>query len=118
MKKVLFALLLLVPTLALAVKPAPNPADYTVAVHVRSSRLTSELDPTAGFPRTQHLVVVIDAKTYELLAEHSNDKLLRVGDYKAKIVVDEETQGYEYHRIYEFLFPDGKTLQFLVVGEE
>jgi hypothetical protein len=118
MKKLLFALLLLVPTLALAARPAPDPADYTVAVHVRSSHLTNELDPESSSQETQRLVVVIDAKTYELLAEHMSDKLLRVGDYKAKIVVDDETQGYEYHRIYEFLFPDGKTQQFLVVGEE
>jgi hypothetical protein len=119
MRKLIFVLLLLTPTLALAAKPTPNPAEYTVAVHVCSSLLTRGV-ATFGFPDVpvQHLVAVIDAKTYELDAVPDHTELLRVGDYKAKIVQDGKPQDYEYRRIYEFLFPDGKTRQFLVVGEE
>jgi hypothetical protein len=129
MKKVLFALLLLTPALTMAAKPAPNPADYTVAVHVRSSSLSKV---ASGVSETSlHLVAVIDAKTYELDTISPCQNLLRVGDYKAKIVQeksrygrdpqptpDDTTQAYEYHRVYEFLFPDGKTRKFTVVGEQ
>jgi hypothetical protein len=116
MKKVFFALLLLIPTLTLTAKAAPNPADYPVVVHVRSSSLSRAASPLSFM--SLHLVAVIDAKTYELDTLGGEFYLLRVGDYKAKIVQNDAHKDYEYHRVYEFLFPDGKTRKFTVVGEE
>jgi hypothetical protein len=42
----------------------------------------------------------------------------RLGDYKARPVKDQHWAGsYDSYRIYEFLFPDDKKRQFLVVGQ-
>ena len=103
MKKVLFAILFMVPALALAEKPKPNPANYTVAVHVQSSRLILECGQGTCVS-TQHLTVLIDGKRYELEDSGAHWDLLRVGDYKAIIAKDETTRTYEYARTYEFLF--------------
>jgi hypothetical protein len=124
MKKSLFALLLLAPVLAWA---KPKPADYTITVHVQSSHMSYECDSTLaiGHPdcgKRQHLNVIIDGKKYELDGGQ-RDYLLRVGDYKAKVLADDSQDdsspegSYEYRLKYEFLFPNGKTRKYLVVGE-
>ncbi|MGA3343272.1 MAG: hypothetical protein ABSC76_00255 [Terracidiphilus sp.] len=121
MKRSILVILLLVSATAWAEKVKPNPADYTVAVHVRSSHLLDDCNNDRVFfqcPGIQHLIVVIDAKTYELAGAPEHAEVLRIGDYKAKIVQDGKPQDYEYRRIYEFLFPDGTTRRFWVVGEE
>jgi len=114
MRKILFAILILVPALAWAAKPAPNPADYTITVHVQSSRL----NVVQGWsnPSLHHLTVLIDGKKFELEGGGGLG-VLRVGDYKAKIASDETKRPYEYLRVYEFLFADGTTRQYRVVGE-
>ncbi|MGA2671657.1 MAG: hypothetical protein ABSE99_00405 [Terracidiphilus sp.] len=121
MKKLLFAILLLAPALAWAEKPAPSPADYTIAVHVQASRLTVDCgDVTNGTSIcrwTQHLSVLIDGKKYELNSSIKNADLLRVGDYKAKLLKEETKRAYEYMRNYEFLFPDGTTRDYYLAGE-
>src|SRR5208283_315521 len=119
MKTILLTILLLVPALVWAEKPAPNPADYTITVHVRSSRWTWSCFNSGGQPPAlcgvQPLTVLVDGIKYELEG-HAAD-LLRVGDYKAKIDKDETKRPYEYQRVYEFLFPDGTTRKYTVVGE-
>jgi hypothetical protein len=62
------------------------------------------------------LNVVIDGKKYELRAYGVN-KLLSLGDYKAKIARDERKNGYDSVQFYEFLFPDQKVRRFEVVGQ-
>jgi hypothetical protein len=113
--------LLLAPALAWAEKPAPNPADYTIAVHVQFSRLTLNCgDVTNGSSICrwmQHLTVLIDGKKYELDGAIKSVDLLRVGDYKAKVLKEETKRAYEYSRTYEFLFPDGSTRDYYVAGE-
>jgi hypothetical protein len=87
----------------------PNPAEYTVNVHVGSSS-------TAHY--FQELTVVIDGKHYNLESETTlANRLLALGDYKAKLVRDEHTTAYDSYRVYEFLFPDKKTRKFIVVGQ-
>lgn len=122
MKKAFFPILLMVPVLAW---PKPKPADYALTVQVQSSRLVLECDKGLGglaCGRSLYLNVVIDGKKYELDAG-GYDYLLRVGDYKAKLLPDDSSASdnppaaYEYRRNYEFLFPDGKTRKFSVVGE-
>jgi hypothetical protein len=108
-KKIVLALLLLSSVLALAAAD-PNPAEYAVNVHVSSSNIDIE----RGY---QILKVVIDGKKYELGSELRIGELLAVGDYKAKLVRDEHKTPYDSHQVYEFLFPDKKTRQFLVVGQ-
>ncbi len=118
MKKVLLAILLLMPALAYAGKDksAPNPADYTIAIHVQSSRL-ERLIVNNNSVMMERLTVVIDGKKYELSDTSFRNDLFRVGDYKATIIKDETDRSYEYQRTYQFLMPDGSTRQYIVVGE-
>lgn len=121
MKNTLIAILIMVPVLAWA---KPKPADYVLTVHVKSSHLILECDSVLGYidcSRTLHLNVVIDGRMYELAGY--SDYLLRLGDYKAKLLPDDSPasdnppSAYEYREKYKFLFPDGKTRKYSVVGE-
>jgi hypothetical protein len=60
---------------------APNPDEYADNVHVSGSRLFSE---AAASGLRQRLIVVINAKKYELLSISGEGKLLALGDYMAK----------------------------------
>ena len=77
-KKIALAVLLVFSALAWAAGD-PNPAEYTVNVHVTSS----SIDIERGY---QLLNVVIDGKKYELGSELRLGRLLALGDYKAKLV--------------------------------
>ena len=100
--------LLIVSTFAWA-KDAPNPADYTISVHVSKSYF--------GERGSQMVKAVIDGKKYELVARPDYPMLLALGDYKAKLVKDQHRGTYSYQQEYEFLFPDQKTKKFRVVGQ-
>lgn len=117
MKKLVLAIVLLVPSFACAEKPQPNPADYTVTVHVTASRLLFQQRGAV-----QRLNVVIDSKKY-VLEITAGLWLVETGDYKARIVEDSKPKpgkgtSSEYHRRYEIMFPDGVTRGYDVVGEE
>lgn len=119
MLKVLFAFLLLAPALAFAADK-PNPADYTVTIHVQSSHLidicSSDIKgATCGW--TQSLTVLIDGTKYEIMDQRYDNAVLRLGDYKARIVKDDTSRAYEYTRTYELLFADGATRKYNVIGE-
>jgi hypothetical protein len=94
-----------------------TPGDYTITVHVSSSRWT--IAPgLLGTSAVQQLDVVIDGKKYDLEATaQTSPTLLALGDYKAKLVQDEHKTTYESSQAYEFLFPDKKTRKFMVVGQ-
>lgn len=116
--KFLFAILLFTPALAWA--GSPNTAEYTIDVHMQSSRLILRCEPMGFSPYCQHMqyiVAIIDGKKVELDSTLRTSALLKIGYYKARIVKDDPPGAYEYQREYEFLFPDGKTRQYLVVGE-
>jgi hypothetical protein len=109
MYKLTLAVLLLLPTFAHA--SDPKPADYTITIHVSATRIAS-----AG-TGVQDLDVIIDAKKYELNSDRAVGQLLALGDYKAKLVEDSHKTTYDSYQVYEFLFPDGKTRKFQVVGQ-
>jgi hypothetical protein len=109
MHKLTLAILLLLPTFAHA--SDPKPADYTITIHVSATRIAS-----AG-TGVQDLDVIIDAKKYELNSDRAVGQLLALGDYKAKLVEDSHKTTYDSYQVYEFLFPDGKTRKFQVVGQ-
>jgi hypothetical protein len=90
----------------------PNPADYTINVHVTSSRMMLEGEANAF---SQKLNVTINDKKYELRSSGVN-ALLALGDYKAKLVRNDHRTAYDSYQVYEFLFPDNKTRRFEVVG--
>jgi len=110
MKKLLIALLILVPFVCRA-DTGVKAEDYTITVHVQSSRLSKG---------TQRVKALVDGKKLTLEAAPPSIVsvfVFRVGDYKARIVKDDTPRPYDYMRTYEFLLPDGKTRKFWVVGE-
>jgi hypothetical protein len=112
MKKMGIAVLLLLSALAWG-RDNPNPAEYTVNIHVSASRTVIENGYTGYL---QRLNVVIDGKKYELRGNAGGVLLLALGDYKARIITDEQKGTYDSFKIYEFIFPDQKTRKFTVVG--
>jgi hypothetical protein len=127
MNKIFVAILFLAPALAVAgSKPTLNPADYTVAIHVRSSQPVTICKDFVNSTQCwvkEHLNAVIEGKKYELYSEDVLVFALHTGDYKARIIpIDVKRQKvvageYEIDREYEFLFPDGKTRSYVVAGE-
>jgi hypothetical protein len=118
MKKSLFVILLLVPVPGLArdkEKPSTNPADYSLTLHVESSRLYDLCAPTCVW--VQHLFIPMDGKKYELTDTVPRHDLLRLGNYKARISKDEQGSSYEYDREYEILLPGGDVRRYIVIGE-
>lgn len=119
MKKIALLIPLLLATYSWA---APNPDDYSINVHVTSSRWIME--PTLLSPKPyQKLDVIINGKKYELEAAttlianlEAGVTLLALGDYKAKLIRDQHKTTYEASQTYEFLLPDKKTRKFIVVG--
>ena len=112
MKKITIVILLL--SVFATAGPNPNPAQYTVKVHVSTSHMVVE---GTSIARRQKLNVVIDGKKFELESEISPNALLALGDYKAKLVKDEHRGGYDSDQVYELIFPDGKARQFRVIGQ-
>lgn len=109
MKKVALVVLLLFSALAWA-GAEPNPADYTLNVHVSSARVNGR-----GLIR---LKVVFDGKKYELEGIDGENSLLVPGDYKAKTIdlKVKDLHTYDVYGAYEFLFPDKKTRRYGLVG--
>ena len=105
MKKALAAVVLLCSALVWA-RSAPNPTDYPLNVHVSSSRIAER--------NTLRLTVTIDGKKIELSG--FGPVLLVPGDYKAKLIRDDHKNAYDSFQVYEFLFPDGKTRKYDLVG--
>jgi hypothetical protein len=89
----------------------PNPADYTTTVHVSACHLSF-----VSVTTLQNLDVAINGKGYQLQAV-SNDGVLALGDYKAKLVQDLHKTAYESSQTYELLFPDMKVRKFSVIGQ-
>jgi len=105
-------------SISLMLSPAEklNPADYPVVVHVQSSRLIMGQHPGDG--DLQDLSATIEGKHYQLESNVSPAELLRTGDYKAKLIKQDEARPYEYQWYYQFLFADGKTRKYQVIGED
>ncbi len=92
---------------------AADSSDYTLNVHVTSSRMVMERGGGAHF---QKVKAVIDGKKYELESIEAPNALLMPGDYKARIVKDHRSGDYDVWRIYEFQLSDKKLRQFLMIG--
>jgi len=87
----------------------PDPYDYPVTVHVAHARLT-------GAPNTVlHLDAVIDGKSVEL--EAAAGALLHTGEYKARVVSDDEKKSGWFSKSYDILFSDGTHVIFSEVAE-
>lgn len=116
MRKAFAAIFLIASTLAWAGGTDPNPADYTIDVHVQSSGVDTVC--TSACVYEQRLVAQVNGKSYELLSSPTaHPYLLKLGDYKARISKNISDRPYEYYTVYEFLFAGGKTQTYAVVGE-
>jgi len=60
---------------------------------------------------------IIDGKKYELQSYLGVGDLLALGDYKAKLIQNDQKTTYDSYQAYEFLFPDKKTRRFDVIGQ-
>jgi hypothetical protein len=110
MKKLAFAAVLLLFSALAWAGEEPNPADYTINVHVSSARVNGR-----GAIR---LKVTLDGKKVELEGLDVESSLLKPGDYKAKAipVKVKDVHTYDVYGNYELLFPDGKTRKYNLVG--
>ena len=102
----------------------PNTDEYSINVHVSSSRWVMEPAMLIGPQPVQRISVIIDGKNYELEAPatlranlQAGVTLLALGDYKARLVQDVHKTAYESSQAYEFQFSDKKTRKFMVVGQ-
>ena len=93
-----------------------KPEEYSITVHVTASRCVVEPFIKGSIPALL-LNASIAGKKYELESD-GRCSLLRLGDYKAKLVADTHKNSYEVYQAYEFQFDDGKTKKFEVVGLE
>lgn len=70
---------------------------------------------------TLELHVMINGKKYILdsISTFSLNKvrLLKLGDYPARLTRDAHPNSYEFSQNYELLFPNGKTRKFVVIGQ-
>jgi hypothetical protein len=101
---------------------ATDPGEYSIEVHVSSSRWMMETGLGGDARPVQLLTATVDRKQIVLQAPaalrvnfQAGVTLLNPGDYKAKLVVDEHNNTYESSQAYEFLFPDKKTRKFVVI---
>ena len=89
--------------------------EYNVTVHVSASRMVLHGDSAAHY---QYLSATIDGKKYELESIGALQRLLKLGDYKARLVTDEHRKGeFDSWQVYEIQLPEQKTRKFLVVGQ-
>jgi len=82
---------------------------YNLTVHVAHARLMGQ--PSAYL----HIDAVIDGKQVEL--ETSAGALIHTGDYKARVVSDDEKKSGWFSKVYELLFSDGTHMAFNEVAE-
>jgi hypothetical protein len=111
----------LLPLLFLAA-PKADQTTYPLNAQVQQASLvnicgTTDKGSDCGY--VQHLTVLMDGKHYQLNGTAYSSDILQAGQYKARIQKD-DSHGQTYNRtlIYRLLFPDGKTADFLVVGQD
>jgi hypothetical protein len=97
--------------------PKPDPSQYTVKIHVSSSLVVFYGTQIRQYAE-QQIQATIDGKKYALHGGTGVEKVLKTGDYKARVVKDEPGNGIEYMRSYEILFPDGTLRRYDVIGEQ
>jgi hypothetical protein len=93
---------------------------YSIDVHVSSSMRLMEPWDNGPIPVLRLHVIINGTKyTLDAITSFSFTKvmLLAPGDYQARLVRDVHPTAYKFSKIYEFLFPDGKTRKFVVVGQ-
>jgi hypothetical protein len=132
MEKLALVVLLLQPGFLLAgtdkPKDKPNPADFTIVVHVASSGSQTYCVSGVCFAY-QLLETVIDNQPVELQGggqqvngldpQGENTGILALGDYPARISHSihgpKNPNSYDVYRLYDLLMPDGTARTFTVM---
>jgi hypothetical protein len=120
MKRILAVLCLAIPALGFAA--APSTQEYSIQVHVSRSWIIEECGSSGCSPAVR-LEVVIEGKKYQLEDQKHRSAVLKPGDYPAKILknpraINISHAAYDDVKVFEFLFPDGETRKYDLVGEE
>jgi hypothetical protein len=96
-------------------------ADYNLTIHVSQTRIGSDCSVSQGdssCKSAQQLSVLVDGAKYELESETFFPKgIVALGDYKARLIKDQQKPTHEFNRAYELMFPDGSTRKFRVTGQ-
>jgi hypothetical protein len=88
----------------------PDPLEYPLTIHVTHARVAG-----LGTAGVLHLDAVIDGVKVEL--ETNASGLLHVGDYRARVVTQDEKKSGWFSKSYELLFSDGTHVVFTEVAE-
>lgn len=118
MKTLALTMLLLTPATLFAASNKPNPADYTVTVHVVSSQYVLSGIGSYGY---QQIDAIIDGQQVTL-ADFAKRGVLLPNDYKAKAItspggfIPKDQNGFDIFRVYDLLMPDGSSREYDVVG--
>jgi hypothetical protein len=114
MKSLALALLLIAPATAFAATK-PNPADFTVTIHVTSSASEFRYDGTL-VEFLQILETTIDGQPFQLTGNSAG--VLALGDYKARISTTvhgpHNPNSYDIYKGYDLLMPDGTARTYSV----
>ena len=93
----------------------PNPADYTLKVHISASHMQNHcIEPGVGLTCNYALYAnaILNGKKFELMGTTTLDKrnsvLLIPGDYPARLAKDVQTNSSaELYQEYDVLLPNG-----------
>jgi hypothetical protein len=106
-KLIVLALLLFCTCVANAGPSKPNPASYTIPVHVSAARWVG-----VGIEASLQLDVEIAGTKYELQGRLLSNKkviLLTPGNYKARVASESQDASGAFAREYELLLLDNST---------
>jgi hypothetical protein len=103
----------------------PDPLEYPLVIHVTAARTLKmpapvtvrqgESSPAAEPIAVLHLNATVEGKKIELEAGAS--ALLRPGDYRARVMAQDEKKSGWFSRSYDLLFTDGTHVVFTQVAE-
>ena len=114
MKRLALAVVLLMVSVARAAEK-PNPADFTVTVHVISSAARGRYEGNL-MSYTQVLETTIDNQPVELTGNSMG--VLALGDYKARISTavhgPRNPNSYDIYKGYDLLMPDGTARTYTI----
>ena len=121
MKKIVVVLFLVLCSTSLYAKDKPNPADYTIKVHISAAHFRNIF---AQDPRQCDLLdadVIVNGIKLELagpaIVIEKRFSLIRPGDYFAKLTKEIHNQdGSAFVQDYEILLPDGTTWKCYTFG--
>jgi hypothetical protein len=98
-------------------KEKPNPADFTVKVHISAAHFVV-------YPSTTYMLyadAILNGRKLQLAGRaaliQSNYLLITPGDYPARLIKDvHNTDGTAIHQEYELLLTDGITWDCVISG--